>query len=326
MDRKRYMDILEMQKKNNDRNYHANFEYSIKYNKVNQTPLRPPDMRSLEEKLCTSNIHQIKAELFTKLSPDLLDGQQFQIVINELTDDEIIFIYQTSTYIINNLKPKFSIGMLSNQFINYIRRLKDNFESVEMRDLLIIPDKKSSINSLYENNKKEVLDEPTRNLYDVENPENIIIVKNNLFDWFKKYNHGLLYGIKTGFGSGWNQYTNDGCIQEFVDHAIIGIKTSIIKSYNLEEVNNYIGYLYEFFEILDKPRDEKFTLFRKAISLWYSPYKINFGSSRWGSILEYHFQYVNEDRFLRDEHITQLTEFIQSIIDILDVCKTYLHE
>lgn len=325
MDRKRYLDILDMQKKNNNRNYHANVEFNLK-NNINyqypiQTPLQPPDMRSLDEKLCVSNIHQIKAELFTKLSPVLLDGQQFQIVINELTNEEIIFVYQTTPYIINNLKSKFSIGMLSDQFIKYVRRLNDNFESVEMRDLLIIPENPNSNKRLYENHENNQFENKINIDIDIEN---IGIVKNNLFNWFKKYNHGLLYGIKTGFGSGWNQYTNDGCIQEFVDYQIIGIKASLIKSYSLEEVNNYIGYLYEFFQILDKPHDEKFTLFRKAISSWYSPYKINFGSSTWGSILETHFQYVNEDRFLRNEHITQLTEFIQCIIDILDVCKTYL--
>lgn len=78
--------MLNLQAKNNNINYQAN----KKFNQIH-IPQRPPDMRSIEEKL--SNIHQIKSDLFPILSPVLLDGQQFQIVIDELSDDEIIFLY-----------------------------------------------------------------------------------------------------------------------------------------------------------------------------------------------------------------------------------------
>lgn len=341
MDMEKYMDMLNLQAQNNNINYQAN----KKYNKIH-IPQCPSDMRSIDEKLY--NIHQIKADLFPILSPVLLDGQQFQMVIDELSDDEIIFLYQQSSNIITKLKPRFLIGMLGSQFSSYIRKLKlkddlDNgvdfgiqmfgslneiiekqFRKSEYLTQDKFTSKKTNLNvnelrnkrlSFYESNIKMMDNKKGESSYQCKKSE-IIQVKNNLSNWFTKHNNSLLYTIKTGNGSGYRPFSENDCITEFIHHGIAGIESSL-KKYTIIDINNYISELRELLNIKDKPRAERFTLFRYAISSWYSCYKINFGNSIWDNILQYHFQFVTEDRFLRDEHIIQLNDFINCIIDIL---------
>ena len=285
--------MLDMQAKNNNINYEAN---KIFRNHI-QTPMSMPDNRSTLEKL--SDINQLKVNLNKELYP-LLDGTQYQIAISNMTPDEIIFVSQQCPYIINELLPKHSIGMLGTQFVSYIRRLKKKDELTLGVDFGIEQDVGIKIlsSNLSKDNKKDNKEdnkEHVRNarLHFFEKTEkkvdtrqiDINNVKNNLSNWFKKYNHALLYGIKTGFGSGWNSYTYDGCLSEFIDNAIPGIESSLKKYYTRDVIDDYILELQKILEIKDKPlvyyNDDTFILFRNAISRWYSCHKINFGNSIW---------------------------------------------
>ena len=132
--KKKYMSFLDIETKNNKLNYDAN-----KHNKIGiQKPPEMTDTRSTQQKL--SNIHQLKADLFREFSPTILDGQQYQIAMNLLTEDEIIFITQYSGYIISQLKPRCSMGMLADQFVNYVRRFKLKEESTSGVDFPIQED------------------------------------------------------------------------------------------------------------------------------------------------------------------------------------------
>ena len=334
MDRQKYMKMLDLQAKNNKTNYEAN---KIFRNQI-QTPMNMHDNRTISEKL--SDINQLKVNLNKDLFP-LLDGIQCNIAIGLMTIDEIIFVSQQCPYIIKQLVSKYSLGMLGTQFVSYIRNLKKRNDltlgvdygiqedhSIQLLSSLnekkISKDESTELNKDHIRNARLQFFEKTEKKVDIRQIE-IQQVKDNLSNWFKKYNHGLLYGIKTGFGSGWNNYTYDGCLSEFIDHALPGIESSLKRYYTRNVIDDYILELQKILEIKDKPlvyhNDDTFILFRNAISTWYSCHKINFGNSIWDSILQYHFQYINENRFLRSEHIIQLVEFIQCIIDILQILK-----
>jgi hypothetical protein len=320
-----YMNTLNLQIKNNNKNYTANKSNNM------FVPNKMPDNRTTQEKL--SNVNDLKVHLYTILHP-LLDGQQQQIAIEQLTNEEIIFVVQRSSYLMEELMPKYSIGMLGNQFVSYIRSLKINEQITINNNIhngeLIVHQKAPITNNelriqrlkYYERQFDNLNQFELDRIAEKENQKkvNIELAKNILSNWFKKYNLRLPYIIKTGNQSGWNPYNVDDCLSEFINHEIPGIN-SALNNYTSEQVNNYIIELQTIINIKNQPRNMQFNLFRNSITNWYSHTKINFGRSDWNNILPIHFQFVSEDRFLSETNLIELGEFIQCIIDILRLLK-----
>ena len=298
------------------------------------------DNRSTFEKL--SDINQLKINLQKNLYK-LLDGTQYQIAINQMSDHEIIFASQQSFYIIKELTPKYSIGMLGSEFVNYIRRLKEEDEStnVDNTSIQII----SYINKLKEQISKlknKIIDDTFENI-DIQEDElkifekdedktNIIEIEldrdrvgNNLFNWFKKYNYVSVENFVGGYRicPPDHEYLKN----TFVKQSLVQIEESLKRYYNKEIIDNYILDLQKILELkIIGTIDERYYLFKNAYLSWYSCHKVAFGNSFWDTVLENHFiQHVPEDRFLRNDHIIQLNEFIKCIIDILNVLKSNIY-
>lgn len=112
--RKQYLDTLALQIKNNDLNYNANKLY-----KKTGLPQQPTDERSQEEKY--RDIQGLKQSLYSQLLT-LMDGSNAEAVLNQLNDNDIIFLGNAFPKLYNDLKPTYALGVPSYIFVDYLNR------------------------------------------------------------------------------------------------------------------------------------------------------------------------------------------------------------
>jgi hypothetical protein len=112
--RKQYLDSLQLQIKNNDLNYNANKLY-----KKTGIPQQPTDERSQEEKY--RDIQGLKQSLNSQLLT-LMDGANAQAVLNQLNDNDIIFLSNSFPKLYKDLKPTYALGVPSYIFVDYLNR------------------------------------------------------------------------------------------------------------------------------------------------------------------------------------------------------------
>jgi len=114
--RKQYVNNLNLEAKNNKKNYDANKILQV----TGEEPIRPPDMRSVEEK--EKDILNLKTLIRSNLM-EITDGVNANQIVDELTNNELIFVANHMPYIIDELKPKFTLGIPAKIFLLYVREL-----------------------------------------------------------------------------------------------------------------------------------------------------------------------------------------------------------
>ena len=119
--RKQYVNNLNLEAKNNKTNYDANKIFQV----TGEEPIRPPDMRSVEEK--EKDILNLKTLVRSHLM-EITDGMNANQIVNELTNNELIFVANQMPFLIDELKPKFSLGIPARIFLLYV---KDVIRTVE---------------------------------------------------------------------------------------------------------------------------------------------------------------------------------------------------
>lgn len=113
--RKQYMAYLALQAQNDALNLRANQIY-----KQTGQPSRPPDMRTLTEKM--GDYEEVKVQLLAELK-DITDGQNALEAVSELTPDEIAFAMQMIGLIKSELKPRYARGVPALALVAYIKAL-----------------------------------------------------------------------------------------------------------------------------------------------------------------------------------------------------------
>ena len=113
--RKQYMAYLALEAQNEAFNLMANQVY-----KQTGQPSRPPDMRTLTEKM--ADVEEAKVRLYNELL-SVTDGQNALDAITELSTDDVIFALQKIELIKGDLKTKFSRGVPALALVSYIKAL-----------------------------------------------------------------------------------------------------------------------------------------------------------------------------------------------------------
>jgi hypothetical protein len=113
--RKQYMAYLALEAQNEAFNLMANQVY-----KQTGQPSRPPDMRTLTEKM--ADVEEAKVRLYNELL-SVTDGQNALEAIAELSTDDVIFALQKIELIKGDLKTKFSRGVPALALVSYIKAL-----------------------------------------------------------------------------------------------------------------------------------------------------------------------------------------------------------
>jgi hypothetical protein len=114
--RKQYINNLNLEAKNNKKNYDATKILQV----TGEEPIRPPDMRSVEEK--EKDVLNLKTLVRSHLM-EITDGMNANQIVNELTNNELIFVANHMPYLIEELKPKFSLGIPAKIFLLYVKDL-----------------------------------------------------------------------------------------------------------------------------------------------------------------------------------------------------------
>jgi hypothetical protein len=113
--RQQYLATLALQAKNDDINLQANKIYK----KTGETPTQMTDTRTTAEK--RADIERLKIEVRKELRP-IADGVQTEDIVNQLTDNELLFLANNITEIIKIIQPKYKLGILADVFVAFLRK------------------------------------------------------------------------------------------------------------------------------------------------------------------------------------------------------------
>ena len=115
--RKQYMNNLNLEASNDNKNYVANKILQI----TGEEPVRPPDTSSIEDKF--KNTLNLQTLVRSQLM-DITDGTNANQIVDNLSVDMLQFVAQRMPSIIEDLKPKFALGIPAQVFISYVDKLK----------------------------------------------------------------------------------------------------------------------------------------------------------------------------------------------------------
>jgi len=125
--RKAYMDSLALEEKNIDMNYKANQIYQS-----TGAPSQPVDTRDTTEKL--GDLEKLRIMVRSRLS-EIMSGSDANEVSASLPPEELQFVSQQINFIINDLKPKYALGVPAQIFAQYVVRLMQKMEQTQGVDL-----------------------------------------------------------------------------------------------------------------------------------------------------------------------------------------------
>ena len=138
--RQNYLANLALEHSNNTLNLNANQQFKA----TGQTPAQMLDNRTITEKY--TDVERLKVELRSGLM-GLTDGTNANQIVEALTPGELMFATTQFPFIVQDLKPKWQLGIPAPIFLAYLRRLIakwDQTEGVDMglqqetgRDILI---------------------------------------------------------------------------------------------------------------------------------------------------------------------------------------------
>jgi hypothetical protein len=120
--RKQYMNNLNLETKNNEKNYQANKIYQI----TGEEPIRPPDTSSIEDKY--KNVLNLQTLVRSQLM-ELTDGNNANEIVDNLSVDMLQFVAQRMPSIVEEIKPKYALGIPAQVFLQYIKKLKRKAEA-----------------------------------------------------------------------------------------------------------------------------------------------------------------------------------------------------
>jgi len=115
--RKQYLNNLLLEAKNNEINYQANKILQI----TGEEPVRPPDTSSIEDKF--KNVLNLQTLVRSQLM-ELTDGTNANQIVDGLSDDMLQFVAQRMPSLVEELKPKYALGIPAQVFIQYVKKLK----------------------------------------------------------------------------------------------------------------------------------------------------------------------------------------------------------
>jgi hypothetical protein len=115
--RKQYLNNLLLEAKNNDINYQANKILQI----TGEEPVRPPDTSSIEDKF--KNVLNLQTLVRSQLM-ELTDGTNANQIVDGLSDDMLQFVAQRMPSLVEELKPKYALGIPAQVFLQYVKKLK----------------------------------------------------------------------------------------------------------------------------------------------------------------------------------------------------------
>ena len=117
--RQDYLRELELRTRLDDANLQANKIY-----KRTGAISTPPDTRTTTEKL--ADLYRLRIEIRTKLGK-IMSGDDAQRVVNELDQQELIFLTQRIEKFITDLKPKYALGVPYQVFNTYFKNAIRDF-------------------------------------------------------------------------------------------------------------------------------------------------------------------------------------------------------
>jgi len=115
--RKQYLNNLLLEAKNNEINYQANKILQI----TGEEPVRPPDTSSIEDKF--KNVLNLQTLVRSQLM-ELTDGTNANQIVDGLSDDMLQFVTQRMPSLVEELKPKYALGIPAQVFLQYVIKLK----------------------------------------------------------------------------------------------------------------------------------------------------------------------------------------------------------
>jgi hypothetical protein len=141
--REAYLANLKLRAEIDDKNLQANKTYI----KTGQLPVEPTDTRTLTEKL--ADVERLKIDIRSKLL-EITDGTEAGKIVEQLTPDELVFLSQQWTPIKDQIKRTYSVGVLADIFVDYLRRFIDKFNLTRGVELGL---QQSSVNQLLANQR-----------------------------------------------------------------------------------------------------------------------------------------------------------------------------
>ena len=117
-----YLANLKLQAKNDDVNLQANKMFQ----RTGQPPTELTDYRLSSEKL--ADLFRLRLDVQGELK-QITDGIQAQAIVNDLDEDELVFLAQNIVPISEDIKRRFKNGVLSAVFLPFFRRYMAKFES-----------------------------------------------------------------------------------------------------------------------------------------------------------------------------------------------------
>ena len=121
--RNEYLSTLALQAHINDQNLQAN-----KIFQRTGAPTQPTDTRTTSEKL--ADLLNLRIKIRSDLS-NIMSGDDAQRVSENLDENEIRFLAQQLPTIIADLKPKFSLGVPSDIFNQYLQRYMQKYQETQ---------------------------------------------------------------------------------------------------------------------------------------------------------------------------------------------------
>jgi hypothetical protein len=122
--RQNYLANLAVEHSNNTLNLNANQQFKA----TGQTPTQPTDTRTITEKY--QDIDRLKTELRSGLM-GLTDGTNANQIVEDLTPAELMFATTQFPFIVQDLKPKWKLGIPAPIFLAYLRRLIAKWDQTE---------------------------------------------------------------------------------------------------------------------------------------------------------------------------------------------------
>jgi hypothetical protein len=122
--RANYMANLALEASNNQKNLNANQIFRA----TGQTPSQPTDTRTTTEKY--ADTERLKIELRAGLAT-LTDGINASLIVESLSPQEVRFATTQFPFIVQDLKPKWALGIPAGVFVAYLRRLLEKFRVTE---------------------------------------------------------------------------------------------------------------------------------------------------------------------------------------------------
>jgi len=116
-----YLANLKLQAKNDDVNLQANKMFQ----RTGQVPTELTDYRLSSEKL--ADLFRLRLDVQGELK-QITDGIQAQAIVNDLDEDELVFLAQNIVPISEDIKRRFKNGVLSAVFLPFFRRYMAKFE------------------------------------------------------------------------------------------------------------------------------------------------------------------------------------------------------